>query len=407
MAFEKGIGRAGRCGLLLFALGAGANGLCQNNTDSLLQALHQAIEKKEVYVQVKLERIQRLKNRLTEIRQASLEQQFDLYKKLCEEYQLFIYDSAFSYARKLSTVSYKLHDPSKISYAKLKIGFILVSSGMFKETFDSLKTVDVKSLHDSLKIDYYSILARAYFDLGNYDNDPYYNTTYTRMGSQNLDTALQFCQPGSYSYLYLSNYRNMMTRHTEAAFEEVNQLLTTLPLTDHQRAVNNHHLGSIYLAKGRTDKALEAFTTAAIADIRSATKENAAMNSVADILYKKEDIKNAYELIEFAMEDALFYGAKQRKIQIGSILPTIAPGKLSNLEKQHQILLVLYTHPTRLAPLGLILFLHTVPEAGKNEAAELLITHVNENLQEINHKLREADKIKEEYISYYFNINSD
>ena len=407
MAFEKGIRRAGRCGLLLFALGAGANGLCQNNTDSLLQALHQAIEKKEVYVQVKLERIQRLKNRLTEIRQASLEEQFDLYKKLCEEYQVFIYDSAFSYARKLSTVSYKLNDPSKISYAKLKIGFILVSSGMFKETFDSLKTVNVKSLSDSLKIDYYSILARAYFDLGNYDNDPYYNTTYTRMGSQNLDTALQFCQPGSYSYLYLSNYRNMMTRHTEAAFEEVNQLLTTLPLTDHQRAVNNHHLGSIYLAKGRTDKALEAFTTAAIADIRSATKENAAMNSVADILYKKEDIKNAYELIEFAMEDALFYGAKQRKIQIGSILPIIAAGKLSNLEKQHKIWLIYATTLTVLALLVLIFSLIIVRQVKKLKAAELLITHVNENLQEINHKLREADKIKEEYIGYYFNINSD
>jgi len=43
----------------------------------------------------------------------------------------------------------------------------------------------------------------------------------------------------------------------------------------------------------------------------------------------------------------------------------------------------------------------------KLKAAELLITHVNEDLQEINHKLREADKIKEEYIGYYFNINSD
>src|SRR5258706_4082806 len=407
MVFALRLRRAGSWGLLLFAMVSGAKALSQSNTDSLLQALHQSIEQKEVYVQAKIKRIQSLKNRLTEIRQASLEEQFDLYKKLCEEYQLFIYDSAFSFARKLSTVSYKLHDPTKISYAKSKIGFILVSSGMFKETFDSLKTVDIKSLPDSLKIDYYSILARAYFDLGNYDNDPYYNTTYTRMGSQNLDTALQFCQPGSYSYLYLSNYRNMINLHTEAAFEEVNQLLTTLPLTDHQRAVNNHHLGSIYLAKGRTDKALEAFTTAAIADIRSATKENAAMNSVADILCKKEEIKNAYECIEFAMEDALFYGAKQRKIQIGSIFPIIAPGKLSNLEKQHKIWLIYATTLSVLALLVLIFSLIIVQQVKKLKAAELLITHVNENLQEINHKLREADKIKEEYIGYSFNINSD
>src|SRR5258708_16478180 len=112
MVFEVGIRRVGRCGLLLFVLGAGANGLCQSNTDSLLQALHQAIEKKEVYVQAKLERIQRLKNQLPEVRLASPVEQFELYMKLCQEYQIFIYDSAFTYAKKLSNVSYRLRDPS-------------------------------------------------------------------------------------------------------------------------------------------------------------------------------------------------------------------------------------------------------------------------------------------------------
>src|SRR5258706_1213494 len=407
MVFALRLRRAGSWGLLLFAMVSGAKALSQSNADSLLQALHQSIEQKEVYVQAKIKRIQSLKNQLPEIRLATPEEQFDLFKKLCEEYQVFIYDSAFAYARKLSRVSYKLRDPSRVCYAKLKMGFILVSSGMFKETFDSLKTLNVKSLPDSLKIDYYSILARTYFDLGNYDNDPYYNTTYIRMGIQNLDSALTFCKPGSYSYLYVSNYKNLMTKNTEAALEEVNQLLTTLPLTDHQRAVNNHHLGSLFLAKGQIDKALAAFTTAAIADIQSATKENAAMNSVADILYKKEDIKNAYELIEFAMEDALFYGAKQRKIQIGSILPIIAAGKLSNVEKQRKLWLTYATTLTVLALLVFVFFFIIVRQVKKLKAAELLITTVNANLQEINHKLREADKIKEEYIGYYFNINSD
>src|SRR5258706_13168904 len=215
MAFKLQIRRSGSWSTLLFVLASGAKAWSQSNSDSLLQALHQAIEKKEVYVQAKLERIQRLKDRLPEIRLATPEEQFDLYMKLCLEYQVFIYDSAFTYAKKLSRESYQLRDPAKINYAKVKLGFILVSSGMFKETFDSLKTVDVKSLPDSLKIDYYSILARTYFDLGNYDNDPYYNTTYIRMGIHNLDSALTICKPGSYSYLYISNYKNLMTKNTE------------------------------------------------------------------------------------------------------------------------------------------------------------------------------------------------
>ena len=407
MVFESRKLCVGNWGLLLLILFSHIEALPQTNTDSLLKTLHQAIEKKDVYDRAKLEGIQRLKNQLPEIRLATPVDQFNLYQQLCQEYQVFIYDSAFVYAQKLLRVSYQLRDPSRINYAKLKMGFILVSSGMFKETFDSLKTVDVRSLPDSLKVDYYSILARSFFDLGNYDNDPYYNATYVRMGVQRLDSALMFCKPGSYSYLYISNYRDMMSNHTDAALEEVKQLLTTLPLTDHQRAVNSHHLGSLYLAKGRTDEALKAFTTAAVADLRSATKENAAMNSVADILYKKGDIRNAYELIEFAMEDALFYGAKQRKIQIGSILPIIAAEELSNVEKQRQRWLVYSTALTVLGLLVLVFVFIIVRQVKKLKAAELLITTVNENLKEINHKLREADKIKEEYIGYYFNINSD
>jgi hypothetical protein len=112
-------------------------------------------------------------------------------------------------------------------------------------------------------------------------------------------------------------------------------------------------------------------------------------------------------LIELAMEDALFYGAKQRKIQIGSILPIIAAGKLSNVEKQRKLWLTYATTLTVLALLVFVFFFIIVRQVKKLKAAELLITTVNANLQEINHKLREADKIKEEYIGYYFNINSD
>ncbi len=406
MAFELWC-RVRFSGALILALFSVLDVFSQTNTDSLLQALNKAIEKKDVYVQAKLARIHALGTQLRSLRDPSPLGRFDLYNKLYHEYKVFIYDSAFHYAQKLSRIAYQFHDPSRISYGKVKTGFILVSAGMFKETFDTLKTVEVRSLPDSSKIDYYSVMARTYFDLGNYDNDPYYNPIYITRGSLYLDSALRLCQPGSYNYLYLSNYKNLMTGNTNEALKEVHLLLTTLKITDHQRAVNSHHLGTLYLAKGQTDQALEAYVTAAIADIHSATKENAAMNSAADIVYKKGDIKNAYELIKQAMEDALFYGAKQRKIQIGSILPIIAADKLTNVESQRRLWLIYSSALTVLAFLVLVFAFIIVRQVKKLKNAELLIKATNHSLQETNHMLREADKIKEEYIGYYFNINSD
>ncbi len=393
--------------LLLLVSFSALPAMAQSNVDSLLQELNKAIATKEEQVQAKLGRIQSLKSKLNALSGTATVEQFELYNKLYHEYKVFIYDSAFKYARKLQETSYQLADPAKISYSKVKLCFILVSSGMYKETFDSLKTINIKALPDSSKLDCYWLKARAYFDLGMYDGDPYYNQTYITTGLNYLDSALQFCEPNTYHYFYISNYKDMTSGDTNKALSEVTYLLEKLPLTAHQRAINNHHLGSLYLDKGDPDKALAAFTVASICDIKAAVKENAALNSVADLLYKKGDVKVAYGLIEEAMKDALYYGAKQRKIEIGSILPIIAAEELRSLESQRTAWLIYSSALTVLGILVLVFLVIIVRQVKKLKAAELLITDANHDLKEINHQLREADKIKEEYIGYYFNINSD
>jgi tetratricopeptide (TPR) repeat protein len=382
-------------------------GLSQSVLDSLLQELNKAISNKEIYVQKKLDRIEVLKNQLHTKPEITTEEQFDLYNKLFHEYKVFIYDSAFKYARKLQETSYKLADPAKIGYSKVKLCFILVSSGMYKETFDSLKTINIQALPDSSKLDCYWLKARAHFDLGMYDGDPYYNQTYIKTGLLFLDSALQFCKPNTYQYFYISNYKDMTSGDIAKALAEVNYLLEKLPLTSHQRAINSHHLGSLYTVKGETDKALAAFMVASICDIQAAVKENAALNNVADLLYKKGDVKVSYGFIEEAMKDALYYGAKQRKIEIGSILPIIAAEELRSVESQRTAWLIYSSALTVLGILVLVFLVIIVRQVKKLKTAEVLITNANHNLQEINHQLREADKIKEEYIGYYFNINSD
>jgi hypothetical protein len=70
-----------------------------------------------------------------------------------------------------------MHDKPKEDFSKIKSGFILLSSGMFKETFDSMHGIDVRDLNDSVKVEYFSIITRAYYDLANYDNDRNYAPT--------------------------------------------------------------------------------------------------------------------------------------------------------------------------------------------------------------------------------------
>ncbi len=125
------------CVLIFLFLGA-FRSFSNPKTDSLIQVLVLAIEKKDVSVKARLQRLDQLKQKLASPKAASLEEKFWLYNAIYNEYKTFIYDSAFSYAHKLIQTSYQLKDNSKIGYARVQLGFILVSSGMFKETFDSL-----------------------------------------------------------------------------------------------------------------------------------------------------------------------------------------------------------------------------------------------------------------------------
>jgi hypothetical protein len=158
---------------------------------------------------------------------------------------------------------------------------------------------------------------------------------------------------------------------------------------------------------GETEAATKYMALAAIADLKVATKETAAMYTLAKLLYEQGDFTNSYTFIEQAMDDALYYGARQRKVEIGSLLPVIAAQKLNNVEGQRKLWLTYAAIVTALSVLVFVFVIVIVRQLKRLKAAELRITEANQRLQEINSTLQEANSIKEEYIGYYFNINSE
>jgi len=375
--------------------------------DSLIQVLIRAIENKDQSVKARLDRIEKLKADLSLMGEVPLERQWVAYNAIYHEYKTFIYDSAFAYADKLIQTSYKLRDSSRVGYARVQLGFILISSGMFKEAFDSLAVASVKLMADSTKVQYYSLMARAYYDLGTYNNDNYYFNEYARLANKYMDSARNQSRPDSYDYMYLSGLQNLKNMRLKEAMTNLNQILSKFSLTPQKRAVNCHNLSFIYDALGDTDKAVEYMVYAALADLEVATKETAAMFTLAKLLYEHGDVNNAYIFIEQAMDDALYYGARQRKVEIGSLLPVIAANRLNSSEEQRKLWVTYASVVTVLSVLVFVFVFVIVRQLKKLKAAEIRITVANDSLQAINKTLREAIAIKDEYIGYYFNINSE
>src|ERR1700761_143948 len=255
--------------------------------DTLFDQLNREIGNKSVYDQKKESTIQKLKHQLHNTAANNLQAQFTLAARLYDEYKAFQYDSAYVYAIKMRDISLLLKDKSKSDYSKIKLGFILLSSGMFKETFDNLKGINVKSLDDSTQIEYYSILTRAYYDLASYDNDHHYSIEYNKLANQYIDSAIALSKPDSYDKIYFTGYKKIKNGQADESADDFINLLKHHQLTMHQKAIVASTLSNIYADSKDQQERKELLIEATICDIKTSTKETVALFWLAPLLYKE------------------------------------------------------------------------------------------------------------------------
>ena len=388
-------------------------------TDSLLNELSRAIENKEVFITEKNNRIEELKRLLSED-DLSLQQEFNVYNKLHDEYRTFKYDSAFAYAIKLQETADRLKHPTKVTFAKLKLSLTLLSSGMYKEALDSLSKVNPSQMPDSIKVGYYALKARANYDLADYTQDSYYSPQYTQAGGSYVDSALALLDPGTLQFYALRGMK-YETSSPDKAIKDFQTILNKFNPSVNQYAIAANSLGSLYYKTGKTDMAIQMVARAAIADVKASVKEGVALMNLAEYLYHTGDENRAHNYIRQALKDADFYGAKQRKIQVAAILPVIEGERLATVESQRSSLLVYAIVVSLLSLLVVVFVFIIVKQLKKLRRAEKTVTEANtrlqvanERLQEVNgvlqeknNELHEANRIKEEYIGYSFNLYTE
>src|ERR1700761_3785894 len=240
--------------------------------DTLLNKLNATLDKKGDYDAAKIKRIDNLKKLLNDDDSPDLNIRYAIYLSLYNEYKSFNYNEAFNYVQKLQQVGRLLKDPAKIANAKVKLGFILLSSGMFKETFDSLRTVNIRLLADTEKREYYFLTARTYYDLADFDKDDYYSPIYDSRASRYIDSATALSKPNSFEYIYYNGLKYLKTDNAPHAVINLRWLMDHYPLSYHQYAVTASTLSDIYIRNNKPDSAINLLILAAIADVKSSTK---------------------------------------------------------------------------------------------------------------------------------------
>jgi hypothetical protein len=378
----------------------------------LLTELNQALAHKKEYDGQRLNRIAVLTADFVSS-QVNNTAKFELGLRIYDEYKAFKYDSAFVYCQKIKQLAYILNQPEKMEIAKLKLAFVMLSSGLFKETFETLDSIDPNRLAETDKHGFYFLKARAYSDLGDFNQDQTFRPSYYKKALAYADTTLQFCRPGSYECLSVQEFRAQKAGNLAAGIAAYNQICRLPHLSLHQLAVSASTLANLYEIRGQENKAFELLLVSAIADVKTATKETVAIFKLSDYCYRRGDLKNAYIFIKEARDGAAFYKARQRQIEISHISSIIEGQKINIIENQRKSLKTYAIIMTLLAGVVIAFAVANFRQLGKLRKAGRLIFATNRELRERNGELRqvnqglnEANKIKDEYIGFYFYNNS-
>ncbi len=387
-----------------FILLASAN----NPDDSIFVKLDSLLEQKQDFIKLKLQRIQSLNQQLRDSEQKKeLQFQYQICANLFEEYKSFQYDSAFKYTNRMLKLAFQLDDKSKINNSKVNISFILLSSGMFKEALDTLTTIDSLALPIPERINFYKVFARTYFDLSDFSQDLHYSKVYSSIGDHYLKRAIQLSEKGSAGFLFLKGWEYMRVRNIELAILTFQKLLHEFKLTEHEYAIVTSSLSFMYLLDNNQIKTKEFLAKAVMADIRASVFETVALRDLAEMLYKEAKYDRAYRYIKIANDDAYSYGAKFRKVQIAHILPIIESAHMNELEVKRKNLLIYSLFATFISLMILTLYFIIYRNNRRLKLAKASLIESHARLQELNSKLLDANKIKEEYIGQFFKTISE
>lgn len=377
-----------------------------NLQDSILRALDLHLEKSATYIEKK-------ENKIHELRNATHSQQNEetLYRNyiaLFEEYKSYKYDSAYYYANKSLLLAEKMKNRTFVIIAKTKLAFCLASSGLFKEAFDILQNVDdIANASTLARNSFYSIKSRIFYDLADYSQNSTFYQQYIEKGGIYTDSLLQVLPEPSAEYQYAIAQRQMKERQFEEALQAFCKLQQRTDIDMHNRAIVTSCLGWIYLSKNQEDEGIYYLAEAAINDISAGVKETTALCTLAKLLYQKGDIDRAVTYVHRALEDANFYNARHRKIEVGALLPIIEQERFDIVEGQRNTLITFVSLITLLCILLLAATFIIRKQMVKIRDARCLIEERNRELQNTNLQLSEANNIKDEYIGSTFYVNAE
>ena len=375
-----------------------------DSVNAYFQKLDRQLLHKREFENQKQQKIQKLRKELAGAK--SLAAQYQINGSLFNEYQAYNYDSAFVCGNNMIRIAEMLHDPMRLADSRLVVAYSCTSAGLFLEAKDLLQSIDSVSLDADRKVALFSTYSKLYLDMALAIRHNPYKSHYLRQSIRYSNIIIdRKGREDALSKLQQINIYRCQENYGKA-IEATQHFLDSVKVDDRSRTLCIGGIGTFYLQSGDTLHAAIYLAEAAIGDIRNVTKESSALSDLATIAFRRGDIDRAYLYIKQSMNDAYSFNARHRKVEASDMLPIIEASRFEMMQQQQHKLFIALIFVTFLFLCFLAAMALILKQMKQLKKARLLIQQQNGDLKEVNKRLKDGNKIKDEYIGYFFSLNS-
>lgn len=375
--------------------------LLGNERDSLLRVLDKHIQNREVFLLEKEKRIDSIKQILQKTSKA--ENRYEIQSQLISEYQSFNCDSSLVFIDKNIQIANELKHEEWIEESQLRKAFVLSLSGFFTQALEVFQTIDYETLPTNLKVLYCWSFIRYHENLIKYTDNKRYSTSHEAEIQKCRSRLLDLLNSQSDIYKKEKSFSLYANGDYQTSAKIQEELFAKEQVGTHVYGMSAMGLAVVSRKLEQMDNFECYLLLAAITDVRLAIKENESLLTLAIYLHEKGDVNRAYNYIHAALDDANFYNSRFRNSVIARIQPIIEATYLAKIEEQAKNLR-LYATLISIVVLGLVITLYFLFRQNKIiSKSRKKLDAINNQLVYVNHKLDEANLVREKYIGYYIN----
>ena len=297
-----------------------------------LKVLDEMVENRLMYREQRKHEIDSVMLQLHKREDNSDAAQYEINKQMLMKTEMFSYDDAKQFAKKLRLLSLKLNDDNLIAEAPIISSFYLAQACLFVEALEQLGTVDPNqaSLTRETLSKYYFYKGITYQRLAVYVNDTTYISQYNAEGIEMFKKCIEYSDRSVIINFVSGRIKERQgdMRSAQLFYQKALECYTPEDgNTLHSLILSS--LGKSFKHQGKGEDAAYYYMKAVQLDIHEAMNSSIAIVDLADFLFSHyKNVSEARKYLAISIDNGEYYGMRSQITRIDSMFLLLSKIKM-------------------------------------------------------------------------------